>query len=165
MNRAILTIFLILASFAGVKAQQSSTGTAHIGASIVQPTTITQTSEMNFGDITVSTTSGGKIVMDPKGKTQNKGGASTENGAPASFTINVPADFTYSISLPKSSVSETDSTSKVLNISEFTSYPSVDETSTGTKTFSVGATLTVDKADAIGEYEADIPFEVSVNYN
>ena len=153
MNRAILTIFLILASFAGVKAQQSSTGTAHIGASIVQPTTITQTSEMNFGDITVSTTSGGKIVMDPKGKTQNKGGASTENGAPASFTINVPADFTYSISLPKSSVSE------------FTSYPSVDETSTGTKTFSVGATLTVDKADAIGEYEADIPFEVSVNYN
>jgi hypothetical protein len=104
--------------------------------------------------------------MDPKGNTQNKGGASTGgSGAPASFTVNVPADFTYSITLPKSSVSETDSTANVLNISDFTSHPSVDEVSTGTKTFNVGATLTVEKADAIGEYEADIPFEVSVNYN
>ena len=152
--------------------RQASTATARGSATVSAPITVSQSQSMTFSSIVVSPNQGGSIVLDPNGKESPTGGVSitnnnnNESSAPASFTVSGQGGYTYSINLPKDPVSMDDSSANLLNITSFTSSPEVsNESQSGTQTINVGATLNIEKAEEPGEFEAEIPFDIRVNYN
>jgi hypothetical protein len=124
---------------------------------------------MEWDSIVVSKEKGGSIVMDPNGKESTKGGVqiTNPNGAPASFTVAGQGGYTYSISLPKNPIALDEENVGLLNITDFTTSPVVTGPilQSGTQTINVGATLNVDKAEESGTLDAEIPFDIQVNYN
>lgn len=173
MKQAIKSlVVLAAASVIGTSAiaQQSSTATAGVSATIITPISISKTADMNFGNIAVSTGSGGTVILAPGGSRTPSGGvslpATTGSPSAASFTVTGEGSYTYAITLPSSAVSIDDNASHTMDVTAFTSTPTPTGTlSSGTQTLNVGATLTVGAAQAVGTYSADVPFDVTVNYN
>ncbi len=149
--------------------QQVSTATAGIGVTISTPISVSKSVNMSFSNVTVSTSQGGSVVLDPNGKESASGGISINNaegGVPASFTVSGQGGYAYSVNLPNTPVSMDDESANALNITNFTSSPEVSgQTQAGTQTINVGATLNLQKAEETGEYDAEIPFDIRVNYN
>ncbi len=172
-NKRFYIAFSILLLSGKIHAQQQvASATANISVTISTPISVSKSVSMAFPNIQVSPTKGGSIVLDPNGNQSTSGGVSVNNGTggnsgvPASFTVSGQGGYTYSINLPQTPVSMDDESSNLLNITNFTSSPPVTgETQSGTQTINVGATLNVDKAEEPGDFEAEIPFDVQVNYN
>jgi hypothetical protein len=143
------------------RAQQTASASTTAGATITTPTSILKSSDMEFEEIKVSSKTSGKIVIQPTPGKAKDG----EAGAPASFTVSAPPGYTYNITLPQKPVVENDSLPEMLKITNFTSYPPPGELTTGTKSFSVGATVDIEPAKENGQYEAEIPFDVTIGYN
>lgn len=173
MNQVIKSLmFAVATSIISVSAmaQQQSTASAGVSAVIITPISITKTADMSFGNIAVSTSSGGTVVLAPAGTRTTTGGvtlpATTGSPSAATFTVSGEGNYTYAITLPSSAVTIDDNNSHTMSVGTFTSNPSTTGTlSSGNQTLSVGATLTVGAAQAVGTYSADIPFDVTVNYN
>lgn len=151
------------------QAQQTASATAAINASIITPIAISKTADMDFGNIAVSSSSGGTVVLAPAGTRTSTGGvtlpATAGTPAAAAFTVTGQGSYTYAITLP-SSATITDGSSHNMSIGSFTSSPSSTGTlSSGTQNVTVGATLTVSAAQVPGSYTTSTPFTVTVNYN
>ena len=165
---SMILAFLLIGINAAVFAQV--TATANATATIVTPISITKTVDMNFGNVAVSGTSGGTVVLAPASTRTSTGGvtlpSTTGTVTAASFTVNGTANYTYAITLPSSSLTIT-SGSNTMSVTTFTSSPSATGTldGTGAQTLNVGATLTVAAAQAAGVYTSASPFSVTVNYN
>jgi hypothetical protein len=160
---------LALVTISNVASAQAN-ASATIGVTITNPISIYQSSNLNFGGITVSPNSGGSIVLDPDGKETSKGGVSINgdgDGAPASFVISGQGGYTYSISIPSDTISLDEESAGLLNISNFTTSPDITGPmlQSGTQKINVGATLNVEKAEESGTLTEEIPFDVQVNYN
>jgi hypothetical protein len=160
---------LVIASF-GANAQQTSTATATASATIITPISITKTQDLNFGNVAVSASAGGTVVMAPAGTRSTTGSvslpATTGSPAAAQFTVSGQGNYTYSITLPSTSTEIDDNASHTMQVDNFTSNPATTGTlSSGTQTLTVGATLNVGAAQATGTYTSDVPFQVTVNYN
>lgn len=167
MLKYTLTILvLIICSYA---ASAQSNASATISATISNPISISQSKNMNYSAIIVSPLQGGSIVMDPNGKEETSGGVKILNtdGVPASFVISGQGGYTYSITLPSTPVALDDESANLLNITDFTSYPALSGPTlqSGTQKINVGATLNLEKAESTGTVDAEIPFDISVNYN
>jgi hypothetical protein len=124
---------------------------------------------MNFGNIAVSTATGGTVVLAPAGTRTTTGSVSlpATAGSPtaAAFTVTGQGSYTYAITLP-TTATLTDGSSHNMTVNTFTSNPSSTGTlSSGTQNIAVGATLTVGAAQAAGAYTTSTPFAVTVNYN
>ncbi len=161
-----IALFL-MACAADASAQSSASATST--ATIVTPITITKTTDMNFGNVAVQTGTGGTVVMTPAGVRSATAGVTLPGTvgtvAAASFTVNGQTGYTYAITLP-ASVTLSDASSNVMQVTNFTSTPTATGTLTGgTETLNVGATLNVDPAQAPGVYVSATPFTVTVNYN
>ncbi len=148
-----------------------ATATAAASATIITPITIVKNVDMNFGNVAVSASLAGTVVLAPAG-TRTTGGAGgvtlpVENGtvAAASFTVSGQATYTYAITLPSSATIS--SGSNTMTVNGFTSSPSSTGTlsSGGTQTLNVGATLNVTAAQASGTYTNSTGVPVTVNYN
>jgi hypothetical protein len=163
-----IAIFLLLPGSIYAQ-QQLSSASAGVSATISTPISVSKSVSMSFSNISVSPTQGGSIILDPTGKESTSGGVSITNsqvGAPASFTVSGQGGYAYSVNLPTAPVSIDDSSANLLNITTFTSSPPVSgESQSGTQTINVGATLNLEKAEEAGEFEAEIPFDIQVNYN
>jgi hypothetical protein len=164
---------LAVAAFALIAFSSSSfaqaTATATATATIVTPISITEVTNMNFGNVAVQTGSGGTVVMTPAGVRAPTGGVTlpTTVGtvAAASFTVNGQGAYTYAITLPAAAVTLT-SGANTMTATAFTSTPSATGVLTaGTQTLNVGATLNVTAAQPSGVYVSGTPFNVTVNYN
>jgi len=164
-------VFILISLNNNIKtqAQQTASATAAINASIITPIAISKTADMDFGNIAVSSSSGGTVVLAPAGTRTSTGGvtlpATAGTPAAAAFTVTGQGSYTYAITLP-SSATITDGSSHNMSIGSFTSSPSSTGTlSSGTQNVTVGATLTVSAAQVPGSYTTSTPFTVTVNYN
>ncbi|OSZ78340.1 hypothetical protein CAP35_08780 [Chitinophagaceae bacterium IBVUCB1] len=150
-------------------AQQTASATATASATIITPIAISKTADMNFGNIAVSSSSAGTVVLAPAGTRTTTGGvtlpATTGSPAAAAFTVTGQGSYTYAITLP-SSATLSDGGSNTMTVNTFTSNPSSTGTlSSGTQNITVGATLNVSAGQATGSYTTSSPFTVTVNYN
>lgn len=151
-------------------AQQTATATANTSATIIQPISITKTSDLSFGNVAVSNSNAGTVTITPGGTRSAGGGvtlpATTGTISVASFDIAGAANYTYAIQLP-TDVELDDNDNHTMEVNTFVS--SVGGTGTldgsGEQTITVGATLNVSAAQTPGVYESDDDFEVTVYYN
>jgi len=154
----------------GISARAQETASATATATIVTPIAITKDVDMNFGILSVQSTTGGTVVLTPAGVRSATGGVTlpADNGTvtAASFTVTGVAGYGYTITLPSSALTIT-SGSNTMTVTNFTSDPSgANGTLTGgTETLNVGATLNVSAAQPAGTYVSGTPFNVTVNYN
>ena len=170
MKKLILSAF-VLGGFA-LNSNAQATATATATATIVTPISISKTADMNFGNVAVSASTGGTVILAPAG-TRTTGGAggvtlpaTTGTVAAAAFTVNGNGSFTYAITLPSSPITLTRASgSETMTAGTFTSTPSGTGTlSSGTQNLTVGATLTVGNGQVAGVYTSG-NFNVTVNYN
>src|SRR6202012_558778 len=125
------TAAIIIAGTNASFAQASATASA--SANIITPISIVKTVDMNFGNVAVSATTAGTVVLATTG-TRTTGGAGgvtlpATHGTvtAASFTVSGLASYTYAITLPTSAII-TDGSTHQMTVNTFTSNPS----STGT---------------------------------
>jgi hypothetical protein len=150
-------------------AQSSASTTAASSARVITPITITQTVDMNFGNL-VATAAGGSIVLPTTG--ERSGDAAillgTQNGTvtAAQFTVTGEADYTYAITLPSAFNVSNEDLSATMEIGAFVSSPDGTGTLTsGTETLKVGATITLGTNQASGVYTNASDLAVTVYYN
>lgn len=149
-----------------------ATATASCSANIITPISISKTTDMNFGNVAVSATLSGTVVLAPAGTRTTGGGggvtlpSTTGTVSAAAFTVSGQASYTYAITLP-SSCTISDGSSHTMTVNGFTSSPSSTGTLStgGTQTLTVGATLNVSAAQAANSYTNSTGVPVTVNYN
>ncbi len=165
--RSLIVIFgILLLNAYGVQAQTSATANFTASATIIQPITITNTSDMNFANIDAKT--GGQIILTPDNTRLSSGGvvlAGGENLSAATFIVSGQAGYTYDISLPGETFTLTNGIENMV-INNFTSSIGdgnliADES----QIIRVGATLNVNANQTTGFYSTPAPLNVTVNYN
>ena len=160
---AVFFAGLTTATFAQVSATATATAT------IVGPIGITNTANMNFGNVAVST-SAGTVVLTPAGLRSVTGGctlpAITGTVAAGAFNVTGAANYTYAITLPAAATTIT-SGGNTMTVDTWTSTPSGTGTLSagGSQALNVGATLNVGASQVAGTYVSGTPFTVTVNYN
>ena len=167
--KSIVIASVVIASANSSFAQ--ATATASASANIITPISIVKVTDMNFGNVAVSATLAGTVVLAPAGTRTTGGGggvtlpATVGTVAAASFTVSGQASYTYAITLPVSCVI-TDGTHN-MTVNTFTSSPSSTGTLStgGVQTLNVGATLNVTAAQAANAYTNATGVPVTVNYN
>jgi hypothetical protein len=164
----VLALAAIILGFAANSFAQV-TATASTSATIITPIAITKDVDMNFGNIAVSPTLGGTVVLPTTGARTLTGGVTlpvvTGTVTPASFTVTGEGNSTYSITLPSSAITLS-SGSATMTVENFVSTPSnTGALNNGTQVVKVGATLNVGAAQAAGTYTNASGLFVTVNYN
>ena len=99
------TALIIVAATTGSYAQ--ATATASATGNIITPITISLVTSMNFGNIAVSPTSGGTVVLSASAGTRTSTGgvtlpATAGTVTAANFTVSGASGYTYAITLPSS---------------------------------------------------------------
>jgi hypothetical protein len=150
-----------------VNAQVSATATT--SATIITPIAITKTVDMNFGNVAVSPTIAGTVVLAPAGTRTKTGGVTLPAVAgtvtAASFNVTGLGTSTYAITLP-GTITLAGVPSGTMTVGTFISTPSgTGALTAGVQTLLVGATLNVAAAQAAGVYTNTTDLTVTVNYN
>jgi hypothetical protein len=148
---------------------QAISGTA--SALLITPITIVKNVDMNFGNVAVSSTTSGTVVLSTSGSRTVGGSGGVTLPAilgtisAADFTVSGQPSYTYTITLPGTVTIYNGSSSMTINA--FTSNPSSTGliSSGGTQDLSVGATLNVTAAQLSGSYTNASAVPVTVNYN
>ncbi|MCX6722533.1 MAG: DUF4402 domain-containing protein [Candidatus Staskawiczbacteria bacterium] len=161
LTLAMLT--LTISSFAQVSA------TATTSANIITPIAITKTVDMNFGNIAVSPTVAGTVVLVPAGTRTATGGVTLPAVAgtvtAASFAVTGLGTSTYAITLP-GTITLNGTPSGTMTLGNFASTPSgTGVLSAGAQTILVGGTLNVGAGQTAGVYTNSTNMTVTVNYN
>ncbi|MEO5995382.1 MAG: DUF4402 domain-containing protein [Chitinophagaceae bacterium] len=169
LKNKMITSAITILGFSTISNAQGSVATATAAATIVTPLLITFVTNMNFGNVAVSATVPGTVVLATDGSRTRTGGAQISVATPgtvtaAAFTVSGTVGYTYAITLP-GSVTLTNTTLETMTATVFTSNPAATSTLTaGDNPLLVGATLNVAAAQAEGVYTST-PFDVTVNYN
>lgn len=170
-----LSFFIFSWMVAGYPATSyaQNSGSATASATIITPISIQKVNEgdLNFGNI-LAGKSNGIIILGTNGVRRIEGGASLPSAlgtiSPAEFMITGEGSYSFSITLPLSPITLTNSTgtNEIMMVDSFTSSPETTGTlSEGKQILKVGANLNVGANQAPGIYISDIPFTVTVNYN
>ena len=171
MNKIKFLAILAIAAFSNIANAQSTTS-ASATATIVTPIAITKVTDMNFGNVAV-TTNAGTVVLPTSGPRTATGGVTlpAKDGTitAASFSVTGTADYGYTINLPSNAVTLTNTdSSATMTISNFTSSLLTGSSilnGSGNSSFTVGGTLNVAAGQVAGIYTNDKAITVSVNYN
>ena len=133
-----------------------------------QAQTIANTGSLSFGSFVANT--GGSLAVTTSGARSKTGSlillAQGGGSTAAQFTISSTTAATYAITLPADgTIALMDDSGHSMALNGFVSYPSATGTLSGggTQMLSVGATLTVNNAQAPGSYSGAFP--VTVHYN
>ena len=159
---AIAVIGFATTSFAQV------TATADASANIIGPISIMKNTNMSFGNVAVSPTVAGTVVLDVASARTKTGGVTlpviTGTVAAAKFTVSGQTGTTYAITLPASVVLTNGGNS--MTVDNFLSTPSgAGALAAGTQEIFVGATLNVVAGQVSGLYTNTSDLVVRVNYN
>ena len=155
----------------GLLAQTTSiNGTA--SALLITPITIVKNVDMSFGNLAVSSTTSGTVILTPSSArtTGGSGGvtlpATTGTVSAADFTVSGQAGYTYAITLPTSATLN-DGSGHTMTVNTFVSAPVSTGTLSGggTEDLAVGATLNVTAGQVPGMYTNASAVPVTVNYN
>src|SRR5512133_1968684 len=166
MKKILAVSIVLFAIGATTFGQVSATATAT--ATIVTPIAIVNASNMNFGNVAVSTVPG-TVILAPAGTRTATGGVTLPfvggTVTAATFTVTGNSGATYSITLPSTATTIT-SGLNTMTVDNFSSTPTPAGTLTGgTETLRVGAILNVGGSQPAGVYVSGTPFTVTVNYN
>ena len=161
-----LTVAMLAITFSSF-AQVSATATT--SANIITPIAITKTVDMNFGNVAVSPTIAGTVVLATGGTRTKTGGVTLPAVAgtvtAASFNVTGLGTSTYAITLP-TTITLTGTPSGTMTVGTFVSTPSgTGALTAGAQTLLVGGTLNVGAAQAAGIYTNTTDMTVTVNYN
>jgi hypothetical protein len=176
----LLTTLAIIGQIVSVSAQSSQSISVQASAEIIEAMTLSQTNKLNFGTIALKSTAGGTVVLSSNSNTRNYtgglagGGPENQNATNATFEVSGASLAAYTVTLPAAITLTHTSTETGINTMEITAMKarfndaasdSVTSTisSEGTDSFSLGATLTVQENQILGQYSGQ--YEVSVNYN
>ena len=140
---------------------------ANATATIITPISITNSTDLRFGNVAANPTLTGTVVITPAGLRSAGGGATlpviTGTFGVATFTVTGEGTSTYAITLP-GTVTLTGTPGGTMTVDNFASTPSGTGTlAAGTQNVTVGGTLNVGAAQAAGSYTGT--FSVTVNYN
>ena len=156
---------LILSGYSGLmsKPLNAATTNATVTANIIIAMSLSTQSNMVFGDISTSSTSG-SVVLNTEGVRTTVGGAtinSAATGTPAEFNASGEPGAIFTISMP-SSITLTDPANNTMLVDNFVSDP-LDNgqlDASGNKTVLVGATIHVASKQAFGSYTGLISLNV-----
>ncbi|MBC7936968.1 MAG: DUF4402 domain-containing protein [Rhizobacter sp.] len=158
--------------FFAVNANAQATATANASATIVAPISISKTTDLNFGNLSVDAT-GGTVILEPSAAgVRNSAGAggvtfpaNTGTVSAATFVVTGQANFTYDFNFLNASIQITSGTDNMTvdNFSKSIATGLLDNL--GTQTVYVGADLIVNGSQVPGVYTSSSPFTVLVNYN
>ena len=155
---AILLIAFTLNTFG-----QGVTATANASATIITPLSITNTTALNFGNISVGALAGGTVVVTAA-NVRTATGTCSFQAVPAStvagFDITGAAGANLSVTLPASITILNGGTPMTLDTFVHDAPATIVG---GALTFHVGATLHVSNAQLAGPYTGT--FDVRINYN
>ena len=152
-----------------IGANAQSTATASTTAVLITPIAISKTTDMHFGTVAASGTSGTVILDYADGRTTT-GGASLPSGSTlqktAVFAVTGEGTSGFSISIPSSPITLTGSVSGTMTVSSFLADLGASSSLVaGAKTVKVKATLNVGAGQAAGTYTNASDLFVTVNYN
>lgn len=165
-NNKLLMAVGVASLSAGVYSASLSaeTATSNARATVIVPMTLTNTAELNFGDVTYSTGGGaGTVTIAPGGAVTTALNAQSLGGTTTASTFTVTGDNgrLYDITLPADTT--IDNGTDTITIDGFTSSLTGDSGTAGTDTsFNVGATLNFVGTESQGAYLGT--FDVSVDY-
>lgn len=164
MISRLLHILILSLTFTGLGyAQATANFTAT--ATIIQPITLTTTSQMNFANVDAK--NGGEVILTPASSRYTSGEVELDdatNVSAASFTVSGQEGYTYSITLPQSQYELSNGIDKMI-IKDFTTDLNSGSLAAGTQSFRVGATLKVNPNQKPGNYVTSNNMNVTVNYN
>lgn len=135
-------------------------------ATIIQPISITTTSNMNFANIDAK--NGGEVVLKPDNSRQANGGVQLDNStnvSAASFEVTGQSGYTFSISLPDTEQVLTNGTETMVIKNFSTDFDLDTSLGANSTTIRVGATLAVNPNQTPGTYTSPSSMQVTVNYN
>ena len=163
---AVISAALLL-SVIVANAARAATTSATATATIVSALSIENVEGLRFGSMFIIGSAGGNVTIAPDGTRT----ASLVTLLPATpfgaalFTVNGSTNRTYAISLPGGAVVIDDGLGNTLNVTSFTSSPSLTGLldGAGTQDLTVGATVSVDETKPEGTYSGT--FDVIVNFN
>lgn len=164
-NKLLLAAGAVALS-AGVYSASLSAATAssNARATVIVPMTLTNTAELNFGDVTYSAGGGaGTVTIAPGGGVTTALNAQSLGGATSASTFTITGDNLriYDVTLPASTTigNGTDT----ITVDGFTSSLAGNSGTVGTNnSFNVGATLNFLGTESQGSYLGT--FDVSVDY-
>jgi hypothetical protein len=176
----LLTLLAIIGHIVSISAQAAPTLNSNASAQLIEAMTLSQTNALNFGTIALKSTEGGTIVLSSNSNMRDYTGSLTSGGSTnqattnATFEVSGASLVTYSLSLPEVITLTHRSIDTGINTMEITAMKarfngatsdSVTSTiaSDGKDSFSLGATLTVQENQIIGQYSGQ--YVVSVDYN
>lgn len=165
---SILLSLVAIFSIASFTVNAQVTATADASANIIGPISLMKNTNMSFGNVAVSPTLAGTVVLDEASARTKTGGVTlpviTGTVSAAKFTVSGQSGTTYAITLPASVVLTNGVNS--MTVDAFTSTPTATGSlATGTEEIFVGATLNVAAAQVSGLYTNTTDLVVSVNYN
>jgi hypothetical protein len=168
--KKFLAITVVLLAFTAASFAQVS-ATASATATILTPIAISNTVDMNFGNLAVNATPGTCVLATDNSRSVTGGVTLMAGGTvtAASFTVTGVAGVNYVITLPAAVTTVSDGTN-TMTVNTWTSNPSGTGTLTGgTSTLLVGATLNVGGSQPAGVYNTanaggSGEFTVTVNY-
>lgn len=167
-NFTISFLFLLLFS---ANARSQSTVTAQAFAEIVEALTANETDQLNFGRFSTDV-NGGDIIINPDGSRVIQGSVIGVAGpsSPGKFEITGAPEASFTLQLPDGpAVLVHQESSKTMFVENWVSDPPVESgpavLTNGTKTISIGATLSVGSYDdnPVGMYSGT--FQLTFAYN
>jgi hypothetical protein len=164
--KRLMKLFFVVAMLFLPFAIQAQVQTTTAGANIVAPLTLTETSDMHFGTLSVNN-SPGAVVLSPGNVRTSTGGVSLSSATPthrvAAYSVTGQGTLSYVITLPTSVTIQQGPNSMVVNNFTTNKAGNIGTLSAGVDSFNLGATLQVSASQATGEYSGT--FNVIVSYN
>lgn len=151
-----------------VWAQNSTSADVNASATVVRTLAVTSTTELSFGTFAAGSTSG-TVTMSAIGNRSFSGGVTlvaANPGSQATVNLGGTPGTAYSVSLPSSVQLNAATGSATMSLATFTTTivgPQATLNTSGTGSFGIGGTLTVNANQPIGTYSGS--FTVTLNYN
>ena len=164
LSTTLIATAIGLGAFTMNAGAASVSGTAK--ATILAPLTITETTQMSFGDISPNAISATTVVLTTGGVRTSPDGAGLIGGtvAPGIFSLTGAGNLAYTITLPGNTDVTLTSGANTMAVDTFISNPSgTGALNTGAGNINVGATLKVGIGQAAGAYTG--AYTVIVEYN
>lgn len=160
LSKAALVAIVGIAGFSASQADAAG-ATGNASLTVAAPLTITETTALTFGSVTVGST-GGTIVVTAGGATSYTGDVASfggTSGTAALFTLGGEGGASYTVSAMTSALGLT-GPGTAMPLGTFTNNAGGTLGGAGSDTFNVGATLTVNADQAAGSYTGTYTFTV-----
>ncbi len=159
-----IALFLLGGAF---HAFAQATAYANIYACVVAPIGFTKTADLSFSDANVSKSSNTiEITSDNSGNASDIEMGSGGTTSLATFVVSNRDHLTFDVTLPTEAIQIGDNNSNIMTINNFTSANKLTGSFiNGSREIKVAATLHMPENQVAGNFYAQNPFPVTINYN